>query len=86
MLHKSVIAAAIATGLLLGAAAPAFAKVYNVVFAGKPVPVDCPESPEGHTLSWVSQTCTAVRIAPIGTTTLGAKGRTLMEMAKKSSD
>lgn len=65
---------AAATALLFGVlpTGPAMAQVYNVVFAGKIVPVDCPESPEGHTMTWVSQNCTAVRVAPFNTSTLDA--------------
>jgi len=86
MRPAKAIAAIIVVGLLTAQASPALAKVYNVVFAGKPVPVDCPESPEGHNLTWVNQNCTAVRMAPAGTTTLGVKSRTLHEMSKKTSN
>ena len=54
--------AAIATVSAVSASSSALAKVYSVVFAGKPTEVDCPESPEGHNLTWDNQNCTAVRV------------------------
>ncbi len=55
----AVVAAAMAT--------PAWAAIYRVNFAGKVVEVDCPESPAGHSLTWVNQNCTAVMVSPGGT-------------------
>ena len=60
----------LATIVFAALAAPAFAKVYNVVFAGEVVPVNCDESPEGHTLTWVNQNCTCAMVAPAGTGTI----------------
>jgi hypothetical protein len=72
-MRKQTALVVLMSATLIGAslAGPAAAKVYNVVFAGKVVPVDCPESPEGHNMTWVSQNCTAVRVAPAGSETMG---------------
>ena len=59
----AVLAIAIVT---VSSVSPTMAKVYRVNFAGKVVEVDCPESPEGHNLTWVNQNCTAVRVSPGG--------------------
>lgn len=50
--------------LTVAVATPAMAKTYKVVFAGKVVEVDCPESPDGHNLTWVNQNCTSIRVGP----------------------
>lgn len=82
MRPTNIIAAIVVAGSVVTTAGPALAKVYNVVFAGTVVPVDCPESPLGHTMTWVNQNCTAVRMAPTGTATLDANKSDQLEMTK----
>jgi hypothetical protein len=84
MRPTNVIATLVVAGSVTMMAGPAAAKVYNVVFAGTIVPVDCPESPLGHTMTWVNQNCTAVRMAPTGTPTLDAKKSDRLEMTNKA--
>ncbi|MCI5077093.1 hypothetical protein [Oricola sp.] len=75
---KAFVAMTVAAMTVGAATAPAFAKVYTVVFAGKPTDVDCPESPEGHNMSWVSRNCTAVRVAPGGLVPHARAGKTAL--------
>jgi hypothetical protein len=52
----------LAVALALGSAVTAEARIYNIVIGGKATPFDCPESPQGHTLTWVNQNCTQQRV------------------------
>ena len=65
-LKQGFIAALALTAGAVLAAAPAEAKIYNVVFAGKTIQVDCPSSPEGQTMTWVNQNCTALSVGTPG--------------------
>ncbi len=60
---KSKIAAIAAATAIVLSSLPAEAKIYRIVIGGVATPFDCPESPLGHTLTWVNQTCKQVRHA-----------------------
>jgi hypothetical protein len=59
-------AAILAAAALAVSAAPAYAKVYNIVIGGVATPFDCPSSPLGETLTWVNQNCKQVTRAASG--------------------